>query len=559
MSMPESGERELLEYRAIFDAAAVGIVYTQNRIFYRCNQRGSEILGYLPQELEGLPGAAIYVSPESYDEMGRLATPCLAAGHALSTEWQYRRKDGSSVWCHVYARAVDPAHTDQGTVWILEDITAARQASETYRVAMGEMQAILDNASVAIVFTRDRKITRYNPKFSELFGYLGDSAIGLPGRALYQSDEEYAEIGRLAFPLLSQGKSFRNEQFMVRADGSCLWANLIGYLIDPAMPAKGTIWLIEDRTVFKQTEEALQENLLQLKETNRRLEEAQNQLLQAEKLASVGQLAAGVAHEINNPLGFVSSNMRTLATYTGDLMALLDAYETAMAQLSPPPGVSAALQAVRNRVDVAYLREDIADLLRESDDGLKRVRQIVQDLRDFSHVDSGEWKPVDLNVCIRSTLNVVWNEIKHKATLDTDYGELPEVFCNAPLINQVIMNLLLNAAQAIESTGTITLRTGHDEACVWFEVEDTGCGMSEAVRKRIFEPFFTTKPVGKGTGLGLSVSYGIVNQHDGRLEVFSTPGVGSRFRVWLPIAGANVQRTAQASTSSECGFSSESS
>ena len=309
-------KHELLAYRAIFDNAAVGIVYTRNRFFYRCNQRGSELLGYLPHELEGLPGVAIYPSQQSYDDIGRLASPLLASGQAFESDWQYQRKDGQLVWCHVWARAVDPRHTDQGTVWILEDVTQARQTAREHEQALSELQAILDNASVAILFTRDRTVTRYNPKFSDLFGYSGDSALGLPGRALYHSDEAYAEIGRLAFPLLSQGKPFQNEQFMRRADGSSLWANLIGYLIDPHDPSKGTIWLIEDRTDFKLAEQALRDNLLQLKETNRRLEEAQNQLLQSEKLASIGQLAAGVAHEINNPVGFVSSNLRTLSGYS---------------------------------------------------------------------------------------------------------------------------------------------------------------------------------------------------------------------------------------------------
>lgn len=530
-------EQPLLAYQAIFDNAAVGIVYTRNRLFYRCNQRSAELLGYGPHELEGLPGITIYPSQASYDEIGRLASPQLAAGQAFEADWQYQRKDGQLIWCHVYGRAVDPQHTDQGTVWILEDVTQARQIASAHRQALAEMQAIMDNASVAILFTRERQITRYNPKFSELFGYPGDSAIGLPGRALYSSDEEYADLGRLAFPLLSQGLPFRNERFMCRADGSTLWANLIGYLIDPKDPAKGTIWLAEDRSAFKQAEEALRENLQQLKETNRRLEEAQNQLLQSEKLASIGQLAAGVAHEINNPIGFVSSNMRTLSTYTESLLRLIDAYAVATASVPLPAAAAAALQAVRESVEIDFLRDDLRDLLHESEDGLKRVRQIVQDLKDFSHVDSGEWKPVDLNLCIKSTLNVVRNEIRFKANPQFELGTLPPVLCNAPQINQVVLNLLVNAAFAIETTGTLTIRSGHDDSWAWFEIEDSGCGMSEQVQKRIFEPFFTTKPVGKGTGLGLSVSYGIISKHGGRIEVFSTPGVGTRFRIWLPIAG----------------------
>jgi signal transduction histidine kinase len=230
--------------------------------------------------------------------------------------------------------------------------------------------------------------------------------------------------------------------------------------------------------------------------------------------------------------------MRTLSTYTADLLRLIDAYAAALATTQLPATAAAALQAVCQSVEIDYLRDDLKALLQESSDGLERVRQIVQNLKDFSHVDSGEWMSVDLNACIKSTLNVVSNEIKYKATVQRELAELPEVLCNAPQVNQVILNLLVNAAHAIETQGTITIRSGHDQTLAWFEVEDTGCGMSEQVQKRIFEPFFTTKPVGKGTGLGLSVSYGIISKHGGHIEVASTPGVGTRFRVWLPIKGS---------------------
>ncbi len=275
-----------------------------------------------------------------------------------------------------------------------------------------------------------------------------------------------------------------------------------------------------------QQEKALQADLI------RKLGEAQSQLLQSEKMASIGVLAAGVAHEINNPIGFVNSNLGTLQRYAQNMLKLLDAYEQAETAL--PAAAREAIGQVKEDVDAQYLREDLGDLLTESLEGLQRVKRIVQDMKDFSHVDSTDRQFANLENGLDSTLNVVWNEVKYKAEVTKEYGNIPQIECFPSQLNQVFMNLLINAAHAIPECGRITLRTGHDDKTVWVEVEDTGQGISQEHLGRIFEPFFTTKPVGKGTGLGLSLSYGIVQKHGGRIEVASEVGKGTRFRVILP-------------------------
>ncbi|MCA1938693.1 MAG: bacteriohemerythrin [Dechloromonas sp.] len=258
-----------------------------------------------------------------------------------------------------------------------------------------------------------------------------------------------------------------------------------------------------------------------------KIDEAQQQLLQSEKMAAIGQLAAGVAHEINNPIGFVNSNLGSLKSYTGNLLRLVDAYES---------GQSQAIAAARQAADLEFLREDLPSLLAESQEGLDRVTRIVQDLKDFSRVDQAEHQRADLNAALNSTLNVVRNELKYKADVILELGDIPEIDCVPAQLNQVFMNLLVNAAQAIPERGKIFVRSGVERNHIWFEIEDTGCGMSAETRQRIFEPFFTTKPVGKGTGLGLSISYDIiVKRHHGRLDVHSEPGKGTTFRIWLPI------------------------
>jgi len=264
-----------------------------------------------------------------------------------------------------------------------------------------------------------------------------------------------------------------------------------------------------------------------------KLEEAHQQLLQSEKLASIGQLAAGVAHEINNPIGFVNSNLGSLKDYVHKLFCLIDTYTTAEAELSEPS--RQRIDAAKQTADLDFMRDDIVALINESLDGAARVRRIVQDLRDFSRPSDLEWRAADLHAGIESTLNVVWNEIKFKADIVRDYADLPMVECLPHQINQVLLNLLVNAAQAIAQPGTITLKTAVIGNEVTIAVSDTGAGMPAAVRDHIFDPFFTTKPVGKGTGLGLSVAYGIIQRHGGRIDVQTAPGKGSTFTLRLPI------------------------
>ena len=263
------------------------------------------------------------------------------------------------------------------------------------------------------------------------------------------------------------------------------------------------------------------------------LEEAHMQVLQSEKLASIGQLAAGVAHEINNPIGYVSANLGSLKRYLDDLMKVVDAHLEVAAEL---PVESREKVAARTAgIDVAYLRADLPELLGESCEGLERVRRIVLDLKDFSRMGETEKVSANLHRCLDSTLNMVANELRYKADLEKCYGELPEIQCVPSQLNQVFMNLLMNAAQAIEEHGRITVTTGRVGDEVFVSVRDSGCGIPPDELHRLFDPFFTTKPVGSGTGLGLSISYGIVERHNGRIEVDSTPGQGSEFKVWLPL------------------------
>ncbi len=267
----------------------------------------------------------------------------------------------------------------------------------------------------------------------------------------------------------------------------------------------------------------------------KKIQKAQSQLLQSERMASLGQLAAGVAHEINNPVGFISSNISTLNEYFSDIVKLLNHYEQNEEKISDPI-VRERLKTIKEDIDLDFIRDDIQNLINESLDGTKRVKVIVKDLREFSHVDESEWQYIDIHNGLNSTLNIVNNEIKYKADVVKEYGDLPKIECLASELNQVFLNLLVNAAQAIEERGIITIRTSlEDEQHIKIEIEDTGAGISEENITRIFDPFYTNKPVGTGTGLGLSLSYSIIQRHNGSINVKSVEGKGTIFTLILPL------------------------
>jgi len=286
------------------------------------------------------------------------------------------------------------------------------------------------------------------------------------------------------------------------------------------------------------------QRIIQLEENYRLMH---TQLLQSDKMASIGQLAAGVAHEINNPTGFISSNLATLNDYQKDLTSLIEQYRDLVQRLENPEGKACddllqsnlidQIHRTEERVDIDFLLNDIPNLVSESIEGTKRIKQIVLDLKDFAHPGENELKYSDINKNIDSTLNVVWNEIKYKAVVKKDYSELPLVKCYPQQLNQVFMNLLVNAVQAIKKEGTIFINTMADDGHVVVKISDTGCGIPPDNIPRIFDPFFTTKEVGKGTGLGLNVAYNIIKKHNGSINVESRVEEGTSFVIRLPVDG----------------------
>lgn len=282
--------------------------------------------------------------------------------------------------------------------------------------------------------------------------------------------------------------------------------------------------------------ESLEEEHAAQKVLIEKLEDAKNQLIQSEKMASIGQLAAGIAHEINNPLGFITSNVQSLEHYLRKYHEVIDGLHALLEQTKNDELLHAR-EVLYKETQLDFMRGDSIDLIHESQEGSERVMSIVKSLKEFSHVDSSEWVMSSLVNGIESTLKIVSNQIKYSIEVVKDFHpDTPEIYCQPMQLNQVLLNLLVNASQAIEGKGEISLSLyPQGDNYVVLKVKDTGKGIDPEHLNRIFEPFFTTKEVGSGTGLGLSVSYGIIKAHKGNIDVTSEVGVGTEFTLTLPV------------------------
>ncbi|MDP2993103.1 MAG: ATP-binding protein, partial [Deltaproteobacteria bacterium] len=312
---------------------------------------------------------------------------------------------------------------------------------------------------------------------------------------------------------------------------------------------------IDNRAYRERLEEMLSERTAALQKSKEeaeqalaRLKETQAQMIQSEKMASVGQLAAGVAHEINNPTAFISSNLKALSDYQSDLSGLIRRYRKLVTGLedvvaggecgNPLAEQVEAIRAVEAEIDIDFILDDTESLIKESREGTERIKKIVLNLKDFAHPSEDKLQSADIKECLESTLNIVWNELKYKATVTKEYGALPLVQCYPHQLNQVFMNLLVNAGQAIEKQGEIKITTTADNAYVEIKISDTGSGIPKEKLSRIFDPFFTTKEAGKGTGLGLHLAYNIIKKHNGTIGVESAVGEGTTFTIRIPVDAA---------------------
>jgi len=335
------------------------------------------------------------------------------------------------------------------------------------------------------------------------------------------------EIGRLAKTFLQMAQSLKEYKYRTEEQATKLLNQQKELQLANNELTIKSLSLEEQKTEIEKKNSELTEALNNLKIT-------QNQLIQSEKLASLGQLTAGIAHEINNPINFVLSNVSPLRRDIYDLLELLKKYEDVI-RLNEYNNYNDVIYSFKKEIDYDYLINEIENLLDGMDEGAKRTADIVKGLRNFSRMDEGVKKLSDINAGIQSTLVMLKNEIKNRIEVELVLGDIPKLLCYSGKINQALLNLLSNAKDAISGKGKIRVETKCDSDNVYISIKDNGVGMSEEVKNKIFEPFFTTKDVGKGTGLGLSITYGIIEDHKGKIEVKSEEGEGTEFFITLPI------------------------
>jgi two-component system NtrC family sensor kinase len=388
------------------------------------------------------------------------------------------------------------------------------------------------------------RFTFGNRRFCSALGRPLEEIVGRTDLDFYPAElaEKYRHDDAA---VIERGTSFESVEQHVTAAGEKLYVQIIKTpLYDSAGKVIGIQGIFWDVTERRRAEERLHAQNMQLQEmafserqAHGALKQAQSHLVQSEKLAGLGQMVAGVAHEINNPLSFVSNNVAVLQRDVGELHDLLLLYQEGEAVLAEEmPELHGRIRELCGRIDVDYTLGNLQGLIKRTRDGLTRIQQIVKDLRAFARLDESDLNEVDLNAGIRSTVNIIQGHAKRKQVeIEADLSELPPVTCYPAKINQVVMNLMVNAIDACPEGGKVCVQSRPEGEGVRIDVADNGTGIEPAIRDKIFDPFFTTKPVGVGTGLGLSISYGIVKEHGGVIDVDSTPGQGSRFSVHLPI------------------------
>ncbi len=526
---------QLLFKQTLLDAIPNPIFYKDTQgSFLGCNSRFGALFGVSQEAIVGK--TAFDISPrDKADFYGRTDRQLIDAPGKISYETQVTDPQGASHDFEVTKATF--ANTDgkiAGVIGAMVEITNRKKMEQKLRTSEEKIRQTLDNIGIGVaLISPGMKILEMNRQMRTWFPQIAMDSQPVCFEVFHTPAKTRPCGNCPTVKALGDGQ-IHEATVETSIRGAIRKYRLVATPIhDSSGKVEAAIEMVEDIT----------EKLAMERE-----------LLQAQKLASIGQLAAGVAHEINNPVGFVSSNLTTLDGYHDDLNRLVSRYQAfklSVAALEDPSGLqdvqaeAVKIDSLEDEIDIDFVRQDASDLLGECKQGTERIKKIVEDLKHFAHPGQDKVQDTDINRELESTLNVVHNELKYKATVTKTFDELPIISANPQQLNQVFVNILVNAAQAIEKSGEIRIQTQHRNGHVEIRISDTGCGIPEESLAKIFDPFFTTKEVGKGTGLGLNIAFNIIKKHQGEMLVQSRVGQGTTFIIKLPVSapGVDVDKT----------------
>ncbi|MGE0552840.1 MAG: PAS domain-containing protein, partial [Gemmatimonadales bacterium] len=492
------------------------------------NDGFTRMTGYTLDEVRGRVPGRLLQCPQTDPATVQRIGQALAAETGIRCEILNRGKRGTHYWIDTEIQPLFGEHGLTGFIAIQSDITEQVLLRRSVVASAERLRLALDGAHLGTWDYDPRSGTlAWDARIREMFGLAEGPLKGTLDLWLSYVHPREVDRVREEIRVAAERGEFVSTYAIQRADGKIRHLESRGRVVrDGDGRLQRLIGVSQDVTERRQRE---------------------HDAHQAQKLESIGQLAAGVAHEINTPVQFVSDSVHFVREAAADLLGLtrsLSGLVDGVAAGRSPDEAAAAARRLCDAADLDYLAEHLPGALDRALDGLQRVATIVRSIRAFAHPDDRDMKPADLNEAIEATLTMARNEYKYVADVDTDLGDLPLVTCHVGDLNQVVLNLLINAAHAIEERhgpegrGKIRVRTRHEGDLVVIEVADTGAGIPDGVRHRIFDPFFTTKEVGKGTGQGLAIAHSvIVDRHGGQIGVESAVGVGTTFTLTIPVDG----------------------
>jgi PAS domain S-box-containing protein len=541
----EAALRESEElYRALIETTATGyvIIDKEGRVL-DANPEYVRLSGH--RELNEIRDRSVIEWTADYEKEKntKAIKKCFREGFVRNLEIDYADRDGHVTPIEINATVIKTGETVR-ILSLCRDISERKQTQEVLERAKHEFEVIYQGMvdGILIADQETHKFVRANPAACVMFGYTEAEFLTKGVGDIHPTEHLSMVVGH--FVAQAEGREVIAESLpCLHKNGTVFYADIgANSIVYNNRPCQ--VGFFRDVTKRKQAEEALARNMVQLADMNRRLQENQIQLIQSEKMASFGQLAAGVAHEINNPVGFVMSNLGALQGYVAIFKKLLDFYDQLVVALHAgnipqQETLLREIEKIRSEEELSFILKDVDELLKESYNGAERVKDIVQNLTRFVRLDEAKMKEADINDGIEVTLKVIGNELKYKCQVHKKLEPLPPLLCYPSQLNQVFLNLLVNAAQAISEKGDIFIETRATDKEIIIRIADTGRGIAPEHIPKLFTPFFTTKPAGKGTGLGLSISQGIIQKHHGFIHAESELGKGATFTIHLPVSEVN--------------------